>query len=124
MFIDPTPLATIGPATVLAEQIRVHWPDGSHIAVHRVAHAGERDFTHLALQEPRSGAWLVFAAAHVDLHLAEDLRIHHWADASGLVYWNLRLHFANADALVAAVLQVQAERAVAALRRVAAGAPA
>ena len=113
MLIDTTPLITIGAATVLAEHRCVHWQDGSHIAVHQVAHAGERDFSHLALQEPRSSAWLVFATAHVDPHLAEDLRTYHRADAGGLIYFNLRLHFANAAALVAAVLQVQAEQAVA-----------
>lgn len=113
MLIDTAPLATIGHATVLAEHRRVHWPDGSHIAVHQVLHAQMRDFSHLALQEPRSGAWLVFEPRQIDPHLAEDLRPHHWGDAHGLIYFNLRLHFANAGALVAAVLQAQAEQAVA-----------
>jgi hypothetical protein len=112
MLIDTTPVATFGPATVLAEHRAVHWTDGSHIAVHHVAHAHERDFTHLALQEPRSRAWLVFEVKAVDPALATDLRLHHWADANGLVYFNLRLHFAHAGALVQAVLQAQAEQAV------------
>jgi hypothetical protein len=116
VLVDTTPLIRIGPADVLAEHKLVRWPDGSTQALHQVRHAQAMDGTYLALQNPPGGAWLVFPVHPVCPPLAADLRRSHWHDWPGLVYYQLRACFGSAGELRAAVLDQQAQAAVAAMR--------
>lgn len=118
LMIDTTPLARIGAFEIVEEHKLVRWTDGSSAALHFVHNAESIDGTYLALQilTPNS-AWFVFPVMPICPALANGMREHHRNDWSGLIYFELRAAFENADELHRAVLDWQAREAVRQMRR-------